>query len=223
MPPSILDEIKAYNSQIVAGECRCNFASCPKCGETPECFKLHEIRSRSFRVVQERSVLKVGSFVCRWKCPVCKQTSIDYPSFALPYKRYVKATILDCGAKYVHEDNVSYRQVACSNEGLPTCYESADLQDVDERQFRPSTVHRWITGLSGLCRTLRTAFQLIRQTSPTCGAFRRILAVPIWKYRSDKRRKQLGTCHRLLLAEVEFRGLFDSSLFPRFATANAWG
>ena len=65
MPETVLDEINAYNARIIASEVTCDLTSCPKCGDTPEFFKLHEVRARSFRVVEERLVLKVDSFVCR--------------------------------------------------------------------------------------------------------------------------------------------------------------
>lgn len=222
MPETIVDEIKAYNARIIASELSCNFASCPKCGETPECFKLHEVRARPFRVVRERSVLKLDSFVCRWKCPLCKGTTIDYPPFALPYKRYVKATVLDFSAKYVHEDTASYRQVT-RDDGLATFYDSVGPDDIDERQLAPSTIHRWITSLSGLPRTLRATCQLIREKSSTSDLFRRILLVPASKFRSDERRMLLGSCLRLVFAEIEYRRLFNVSIFPCLATANAWG
>ncbi len=223
MPETILDDIKAYNARIIEGAFRCNLAGCPKCGETPESFKLHEVRARPFRVVKERLVLKVDSFLCRWKCPLCNRTSIDYPPFALPYKRYVKKTVLGLSAYYVHEDTASYRQ-ATHSDGLATFYDSAGPENIDERQLAPSTVHRWISFLSDLRRTLRDTCRLVKAKSPVSELFRRmLLPIPPWKYRSDERRKLLGSCLRLLLAEIEFRKLFNVSIFPRLATANAWG
>ncbi len=223
MSDTILDEIDAHNSRIGARAFGCGLRCCPKCHATPECFKLHEVRPRRFRVVRERSALTVDSFVCRWKCPLCKRTSVDYPPFSLPYKRYVKEAVLGFSAEYLDQDSASYRQVTHDDNGLSIFYESVSSTDIDERRVAPSTTHRWITSLAGLRLTLLAACGLIRQKSSRSGFFRRILPMPPRKFRTDERSRDLGMCHRLVLAEVEFRSLFNESVFPRLATATGWG
>jgi len=222
MRKTILDEIKTHNARIMEGRSRCNLTACPKCGDIPESFKLHEVRARRFRVVEGRAMLKVDSFMCRWKCPLCGRTSIDYPSFALPYKRYAKDTVLSFSAHYAQEDRSTYRDTG-HIDGLGRRHDSTRAENTDERQIAPSTIHRWISFLSSLPGTLREACRLIGEKSPASGIFRRMAPLLARKYRSDERRKQLDICLRLLLSEIEYRRLFKVSIFPRLATAGEWG
>jgi hypothetical protein len=101
-----------------------------------------------------------------------------YPDFALPHKRYVRQDVFALSGRYLSDDAVSYSKAVRVN-GMPVCYD-----DPDGHILWPSTVHRWIGFLGDLKHTLRQAWQLIRAKSPTCDAFRRIVSIPCWKYRS---------------------------------------
>jgi len=215
-----LEEIHTFTRAVASGEVSCGFASCLLCGRCPASFRLHDRRKRIFLVIIERLVHEVLSLLPRWKCPLCNRTFTTYPSFAVPRKRYVRTEILHFSERYTSEDETSYRKAA-TEEGLAVFYDGGGGM-IDDRQFAHTTLYRWLPFLAGLKRTAGRAAGLIRQKTPASDIFRRILPVPPWKYRSEERRQVLFHSRHLLQVESEFRALFSSSLFPRFATLCRW-
>lgn len=219
MLPPIEEAIQAYTRAVERGEVCCDVEVCQICGERPGIFKLKDRRKRSFYFVFERSVRKLQSFLCRWKCTLCGKTFTLYPHFALPRKRYVLEDVLNTSRRYVEEEALSYRK-AVKIRGMPVFHASDDPDDL--RVFSHSTPYRWLGFLATLVTTTREALRLVRQKSPSSGVFRKIQPIAPWKYRSDSRRTVLQDARRLLVAEAEYRVLFGVSIFPRFATVCAW-
>jgi len=219
MLPPIEEAIQAYTRAVEKGEVRCDVEVCLRCGKRPGIFKLKDRRTRSFCFIFERSVRKLQSFLCRWKCALCRKTFTLYPPFALPRKRYVLEDVLNTSRRYVEKEALSYRKVV-KVRGMPVFHGSEDADDL--RVFSHSTPHRWLGFLATLVTTTREALRLVRQKSPSSGVFRKIEPIAPWKYRSDDRRRVLQDARRLLVAEAEYRVLFGVSVFPRFATVCAW-
>lgn len=233
----MLDEIQRYTKSVKDGSLFCDLDTCPRCVKQPRGFTRHDTRSRTFLVLAGRLVHKVLSVLTRWKCPLCGRPFTFYPAFALPYKRYVRQTIIEKTAMYIEEDKqpgdetkkepgekgefVTYRK-AVKEKGCALGYASTREGIIDERQLAPSTVYRWITSLAGLRATLQKALGLIKQKSATSKIFRQIIPVSPRKYRSDGRRLELQHCRRLLQVDREYRVLFGPSVFPHLATASGW-
>ena len=215
----ILEEIKRYTRAVQRKEVQCDLSCCPRCRE-PASFTLHERRRRTYLVVVERLVKRVLSLLARWKCGRCGETFTLYPSFALPKKRYLRQEVFCRAERYVEGDHESYRK-GVKVDDMAVFYESGG-DGIDERSLAHTTLYRWLTSLSSLLETSRTALGLVRQKAPGCGIFRNVLPITPRKYRSQERRRLLGDSRRLLLVEEEFRSLFGLSVFPRLATACAW-
>ena len=73
--------------------------------------------------------------------------------------------MLEKASEYLGTDH-SYRKTA-EHEGMPIMYD--DRTAAKERRpvgLAPSTVWRWLSWLGGMTRTLRAAWELIRQKEP---------------------------------------------------------
>jgi|CXWL01.1.fsa_nt_gi hypothetical protein len=216
-----LQVIYDHTAAVRAGRVQCGCTICPRCEGIPDAFKIHDRWWRTYRVVVERLVHCVSALVVRWKCGLCGQTFSPCPDFALPYKRYVCAVVLDFGAHYLGDDAMSYRR-AVRVEDLPVFYDSGHQDAIDERTLAGSTLHRWLGWLGRLERTLHAALRLIRRASATSGLFRKTHPVPSWKYRSAERRQRLQVGLGLVSAETAYRSLFAVSIFPGLATRTGW-
>lgn len=167
------------------------------------------------------------SLITRWKCPLCGHKFTVYPEFALPYKRYLRDTILEKSTKYVEgdlpeeKDQISYRSLTKENK-MAIAYDVTEDGHIDDRQLSHTTIHRWLSTLSCLPNTLKRAKQLIKQKSSTSTIFRKILPVSPNKYRSDDRKKVLQNCRILLQVDQEYRKIFGPSVFPHLGTVCMW-
>jgi len=218
MVSRIEEEIQAHTEKVKTRQISCDLGACPRCGEHPDFFNLHDVRERTFLVVVERLVRTILSLLPRWKCPLCGKTFTGYPPFAVRYKRYVRQTVMESGRRYVEEDRMTYREGVRKND-LPI-FRDGEEEKIDDRALAPSTLHRWITSLGSLAETLRAALELLG--SKGSGIFRKVFPVSPRKYRTEGRKAILEDCLRLLLAEEEYRSLFGVSIFPRLATACLW-
>ena len=221
MVPLMLEKIQRYTKSVKDGTLACDLESCPRCGKRPSGFTRHDQRRRTFLVVVAGLVHTVLSALTRWTCPLCGKPFTFYPAFALPHKRYVRDTVLEKATRYVEDDAATCRSTV-KERGLSMGYATAHEGAIDERQLAPSTVHRWLTSLSGLTDTLHTALRLIKAKLPGSEIFRSIVPIAPWKHRSERRRRQLLASRRLLQADREYRVLFGTSVFPHLATVCAW-
>lgn len=221
LPHPLLQVIRGHDQAVRAGRVTYEGTICPRCAGTPDAFKIHERRRRTFRVVVESLVHCVSALVVRWKCELCRLTFSPCPDFALPYKRYVRDVVLDFGARYLGDDAMSYRR-AVRVEELPVFYDSGRDSAVDERVLAASTLHRWLGWLGRLDQTLHEALRLLRRASATSRLFRKTHPVPLWKYRSAERRQRLQMGLGLLSAEAAYRSRFTVSIFPGLATRTGW-
>ena len=193
---TVVKAIRAYEDDILHNRLACRLGQCPKClaqADGPEFFSRHEARARSFLVIVGRLIYRIASVITRWKCVRCKKPFTLYPPFALPGKRYVRQAVMERAQRYVETDHLTYRQGAGEN-GLPICRDSGDEERIDERSLAPSTVHRWISSLGRMRKTLSTALGLIKQAHPATTLFRDLFfRVAPQKYRSRRRGSVLLT------------------------------
>ena len=218
----LLQKVKKYEHQILGSSYLCLYPQCPKCNQEVDFFKRHEIRSRIFQLLGQNEVARLRSLISRWKCLVCGKTITYYPEFALPYKRYVLPSIMDRCREYLEDDSQTYRQAVTSDNA--EFYHQESSEDGSWPVLAHSTLHRWITSLSGLVQTMRSALEHIKQKVPHTGIFRKMAAlrIPGKKFRSSHREKQLLRCLKLLWVQDEFTRIFSTSIFPKFATMNTW-
>ena len=212
---NIIEKIKAHKKEVLSGKVPNNLQICPKCKGNSRFFKLHESRFRIFLVIVDCFVKQVETLLGRWKCPLCHRTSTYYPDFAIPYKRYIKDTILQLSQKYLEEDNSTYETVV-RKEDAAIVYDNTHSEKY-ESQVAGSTVWWWLHTIGSLKQIVSKAFSLIREKDPSSEIFRQIRPIKAKKYRSYERKKVLQRCARLLNAESEFRRQFSNSIFPHFA------
>ena len=201
---------------------------CPRCEQKPDFFKRHDVRQRQFLVIVERLIVKVMSFLVRMKCSLCGKTFTQYPSFALPYKRYVSQQIMERTLSYLQDDTMTYERATLEQDTVATKGRSPPGQPMPvfhqdpgkAPRLAPCTVHRWVTTLGGLKNTLQAATHLLLEKD--ADIHRQAFDVLARKYRSRERKQLLQDCLRLFHAEARCRVLFGCSIFPELAIRCCW-
>lgn len=218
---TILEKIEAHTQAVLSNQVPDDLTICPRCHQSPPEFKPHDVRSRKFLVVIENLVHVLQGLLARWKCTLCGHCFTWYPDFAIPYKHYVKDSIVQKSCKYVEDDKTTYNQVVQHQSSFIAYTTDKEIQ---ERCLACSTVHRWLSWIGGtLKEPLSRALELIRQKDPSCSIFRQIRPVAAQKYRSQKRQSILDRAMRFFTAEDAYNTLFGQSIFPRFATGFSSG
>lgn len=167
------------------------------------------------------------TLLIRMKCSSCGKTFTLYPSFALPYKRYVSQQIIERSLQYLLDETMSYEHAAreldpdqpngrAPPQRLPLYHEDPDRA----RQLASSTVHRWITTLGSLKKTLQMATCLLLERN--VDSHRQAVDVAAHKYRSQQRKNRLRDALRLLHTDAAYRATFGCSIFPKLATGCLW-
>jgi hypothetical protein len=205
--------IRKHTDSIISGNIRPPLGSCPRCFESPDTYKLHECRKRSFHFIIGSFVRIVLSLLIRWKCPICGHTFTEYPAFASPYKRYVLMDIERLSEDYLENEKTYQQMVSCEDGAIG--YEQKDGK-IDDRQLSPSTPWRWLDFLGTMNNTLTGALNLIRQKSPDSYLFRQLLPLSRGKYRTQNRKIILQSAWKLLQANQIFQRLFADKIFPRY-------
>jgi len=173
-----------------------------------------------FRFIVEAFVHVIASALVRWKCTLCGKTFMDYPEFALPYKRFVVNDIERLSAQYLENENQGYRKTV-QYDKLSIGYEERQGR-IDERVLSHTTLWRWISDLGGREKMLDQALHLIEQKAPESSTLREVLPVHPSKYRSEGRKSILQRAGRMLRVNRVFAHLFGHKIFPRFRTGACW-
>ncbi len=108
----LLRAIVASSTNVRRRPITCSMKNCPHCDHAAirsESFKLHGFRRRVFLVIVQRYVHKVHSRVPRWRCPECRRTFTEYPTFAVCHKRYTLTQIANRVFHYLTDVRASYR------------------------------------------------------------------------------------------------------------------
>jgi len=221
MPPTAtMKDIKAYFMKVEKGQITAqNLPACPCCNLEALHFKIHAYRERRFLVIVDMIVESVHGPLVRFRCPGCGKTVAFYPDFALPHKHYTRQSVAGFAQRYVAAEDTSYRQAVMVNEE-----KSVPEYPGGEKSLAPSTVHRWVTSLSGFVNTARCALSLICRQNPATSLCRDLaqLSVPASKYKSFSRKERLLSCFRLLATEAIFKATFNLSIFTNLATRCAF-
>jgi hypothetical protein len=213
-----LEAIKAYQQKVekdkIAPD---NLPPCPRCRVESEFFKIHAYRERRFLIIVEMLIKAAYCSLVRFKCPGCGKTVTNYPDFAIPYKHYTRPSITGFSARYLNSEDITYRQAVMVDDSVPG-YPQYDAT------LAPSTIHRWITTLSRLTQTSRTALILLLQENPVSSICRNLARVvtPQQKYKTKKRKKQLINCQQLMIVEAFFQVTFKTSIFTKLAISCAF-
>jgi len=220
MPPTAtLEDIKAHQLKIEKGKIRPdNLPPCPRCCVESEFFKIHAYRERRFLIIIEMLIKAAYCSLLRFKCPGCGKTFTHYPDFAIPHKHYTRPTITGFSARYLNSEDITYRQALMVDDSVPG-YPQNDAT------LAPTTIHRWITTLSRLTQTSRTALILLLQENPVSRICRNLarVVIPQRKYKTKQRKKQLINCQLMMIVEAFFQAAFKTSIFTKLAISCAFG
>jgi hypothetical protein len=196
-----------------------NLPDCVRCGLEAHHFKVHAFRERRFLIIVDMTVRSEYAPLVRFRCPACNKTFACYPDFALPHKHYTRQAIVGFARHYLASECATYQQAV-----MVKAQHAVPGYPDGEKSLAPSTLHRWVTTLSGLPRTTRAALNLIRQQDPATRACRDLaqLTVAPGKYKRPARKKRLLGCLRLLVVEAFFKATFHLSIFTNLAISCAF-
>jgi hypothetical protein len=185
--------INNHSESVKRGTIVCAATTCCHCGTdlsgSPRGFAFHGTRNRRFLVIVGDYVYRVAALLARWRCPHCRRTFTDYPSFACPHKAYTLPQMADRAARYVGDAMTSYR-TAVRFARLPICYHEAPAgrrthrcgdQIVSLAAVAHTSLFRWVTCLAN---------KIFRQADALATDF----APAVHKYTSGKRRSILVAC-----------------------------
>jgi hypothetical protein len=216
MPPTATrEDITTYLEQVEKDQIKPHrLPDCTQCGLAACYFKIHAYRERRFLIIVDMTVQPEYAPLVRFRCPACKKTVSYYPDFALPHKHYTRQAILGFTENYFASDTPTYQQAVMDMEQL-----SVAGYPGGEKSLSPSTVHRWVTALSGMVHTTQTALNLIGQENPATRVFRNLaqLTIAPGQYKRLSRKKSLLRCLRLLVVEAYFKATFTLSIFTNVA------
>ena len=99
MEAEVRQTIERYKKE--AESQACPECCCPSCRQTPPSYRQHARRQRQFCVIAGQWVYRFFTTLIRWKCVLCGTTFTFYPSFCVPYKRFVLAEITRLSGAYV--------------------------------------------------------------------------------------------------------------------------
>ena len=209
----ILKELKTWNTEVEKRSVAPPTHGCPDCGAGPEQWSFYEKRPRTYLGLIAVLVVRLGSWVVRFRCCLCGKRITLLPPFAVPFANYVKQAVVDLCESYVEYDRQTYRGVV-----KDLGYDS-DTDQIDERRPSHSMVWRWVSKLGSMDEILRRASRLIRDKDPEAQVHRRADPIPSRKFRSDGRKRLLRVARGLIGTERQFVNLFGISCLPRSRTA----
>ena len=219
MPPTAtLEAIKAYQEKVQKDKITPHsLPPCPRCRVDSIFFKLHAYRERRFLIIVETLVKAAFCSLVRFRCPGCGKSFTSYPDFAIPHKHYTRQSLMGFAANYLESDDMTYQQAIMVEDSAPGYPQS-------DSTLAPSTIHRWITTLSCLIKTCRTALLLLLQENPVSSICRDLagIVIPHRKFRTYQRKTELIRCRQLIIIEAVFKAAFNSSIFTKLATRCAF-
>jgi hypothetical protein len=207
----IREQVKGWNSDAEGKRVICLIHACDDCGSVDLVFC--EIRGRIFLAVVAEMVIRLASYVVRFRCRACGKRMTQWPPFALPYMRYVKVAILLLCETYVERLEATYQNTVDF-----IGYESEEPGKVDERKPSTWTLWNWLSRLGEMDGTLLRARDMIMAKCVSDDLHRQAEPISPLKYRSEARRGILTAARSLIRAERRYVELFQASCFPNFQT-----
>jgi hypothetical protein len=215
-----MQDIKAYLEKVEKNQITShNLPDCVRCGLEAHHFKVHAFRERRFLIIVDMTVRSEYAPLVRFRCPACNKTFACYPDFALPHKHYTRQAIVGFARHYLASECATYQQAV-----MVKAQHAVPGYPDGEKSLAASTLHRWVTALSGLAHTTQKALNLIREEAPATRVFRDLaqLTVAPGKYKSPARKKRLLGGLRLLVVEAFFKAAFKLSIFTNLAISCAF-
>ncbi len=202
---SIEEMVQNYTDSITAGDFHIPTGRCRNCRQKPGVYKLHECRKRQFRLIAEDIVKILISFLPRWKCSLCKSTFTDYPTFVIPYKRFILYDIHRLSQKYLESEKTSYRDTTKHNHSC-IGYKDPDT-NYCEQFMSHSTVWRFLVYMSNIYSAVKNLIN-IKIFQPV---FSDLPPIFYTKYRSQKRKT-------ILMNALSAIKNIKNPIFPDFET-----
>jgi hypothetical protein len=192
---TIEERIKQHEERVTGTVSHRYASCCPRCGEEDR-FQRHEIRRRKFYFVTgNREAMAVRSWLVRWRCGNCDVRFTDYPTFALPYKRFVKPVVFEMAAEFLSRHTSSYRGVS------------------DDKASH-SSLWRWLSWLDGLWEHGCKAVRFILAAEPNSLIHRYDGNVAPQKYRSTSRCSTLLSAFQTLTRILAYERLVTEFASP---------
>jgi hypothetical protein len=151
--------VRAYGEDVLHDRVQCSLRRCPRCGckrKEKFFFRRHAIRYRFLFIVVGRMIYRIKVSLIRWKCPACECTFTDYPSFAIPHKRYSFSQMRERARQYILDNRVSYRK-GVATSALPLFHANGNIacagmseqekQSEEIHTMAHSTLYHWVTTL----------------------------------------------------------------------------
>ncbi len=175
--------------------------TCPYCGAPPDRWVSNGKRPRWFYRVQGSLVTPERGTVQTRKCRTCNRSFTEYPTFAVPFRRYARETIEQICAKYLDDARASYRSVV--REGSvpipypedgrfrsrrPAAEDDGDL-DAEAPALAHTTPYRWIAAMAAAPGSRALTAPQGALDAPD---------IPPRKYRSYARKRELVRCAEAL-------------------------
>lgn len=206
-------DINAYQKKVQKNKITPHdLPPCLLCATESAVFKLHGYRERRFLIIVETIVQAIFIALLRFRCPGCRRTYTYYPDFAVPNKHYTRQTIMEFSRNYVEAEHTTYQKATMLNFDTPGHRDDSSI-------LSGSTIHRWVTTVSGFVKTGRKALELLLQANPVSDICRKLSALTISprKYRSENRKDRLLSCRKFLVTEFFFQAVFQLSIFTKLA------
>ena len=227
-------EIQQWANDIIDESSTSGQIGCPHCKADPSYTKKHGTRPRQYILIIDKCSTAIHSQIARCRCTHCKKSFTVYPPFALPYKRYTSATIIEAMDGYVEAEPRSNESTAAamSTRYCETDqYGNADPETIvksgrdktDEKSLSGSSIFRWVLFLGSLVVTQEKATDLIVMSDPNSTVFRETFPIASRKYRSKEKCTLLKRCLKTIFVNTEFQRIFKRSLFPDFAITCGYG
>lgn len=191
--------IDRYTEGVKRRTVTCSTPTCRHCGFQASgergVFLFHGTRPRRFLIQVGAYVHTVHALLSRWRCPRCRRTFTEYPSFACPHKAYTLPQMTERAAGYVRNPATSYRKGVCF-ANLPIFHEKAVEKTSVDRSNEdaapcPTVAHtslfHWVTALGAEAMRSSSTRQVAFLLSPR-------------KYTSERRRSILMECYSISAA-----------------------
>jgi len=205
------EQVREHERKILGVESAIYRPRCKRC-DARTGFVRHGIRRRQFRSVADGNVVSIDSWIVRWKCSCCCFTFTDRPPFALPNKRFVKATVFKLTTDYCEIRSTTYRKPERPQCGSPR-------EESNGIKLAPSNVWRWMCWLNDLWWEASRALRIIQEDDIHSTLHRCVWAVDPCKYRSDARSSVVHSARRSVSLFRIFEARFGDGTSPALQQA----
>jgi hypothetical protein len=191
--------------------------NCPNCGSSEEYFKLHAFVERHVYDIEKdidgsNYIKDLVIEVLRIKCKNCNVTFRDLPPFLIKYKRYHADILLDSAKMYLHNPEITYRDLS-KKESKPVFHEPSfqvlpnngcnqtfiDGVEINDKTLSHTVFHKCISTLSLMLPFLYIRLKKLQCLDTFVKQYKTILfEISFLKYRNKKRHEELKNASEFL-------------------------